>query len=262
MDRRRFLRNSGLAGAGALLGPSLLSGCVPQPVTATGSGGAEYFPSAVPQGSMLDFAASESPIEHVVILMMENRSFDHYLGWLSADEGYHERGRRFYGDEFTIDARPHQSYLDPLGNQVPTYSLGGGLSPAGYRGCGYGDPDHGWDASRVQRDHGFLAEGANSDVFPLGYEEADDLPFHAAHGAALHHLRPLPLFVARPDPTEPSLPALGAVGRLQEQLPAHRRARPPVGHHLRPAQASGRVDPLVLARSAVAGVLGAAHGPT
>ncbi len=177
MDRRGFLRSSGLMGAGALLGPSLLPACAPVP--STGAGGPEYFPTTIPQGTMLDFAASESPIEHVVILMMENRSFDHYLGWLSADEAYQERGRRNYGDSFSIDARPHQTYLDPSGNEVDTFSMGGGLSAAGYRGCGFADPNHGWDAGRVQRDHGFLATGANVDTFPLGYQESADLPFHS-----------------------------------------------------------------------------------
>ena len=36
---------------------------------------------------------SDCPIDTVVVLMMENRSFDHYLGWLGADEQYLERGR-------------------------------------------------------------------------------------------------------------------------------------------------------------------------
>src|SRR3954464_12081447 len=39
-------------------------------------------------------------IDHFVILMMENRSFDHYFGWL--------RG---------ADARQNQSYPDPEGDQ-------------------------------------------------------------------------------------------------------------------------------------------------
>src|SRR5437016_5702786 len=36
-------------------------------------------------------APADVPIDHFVLLMMENRSFDHYLGWLpGADGNQHE----------------------------------------------------------------------------------------------------------------------------------------------------------------------------
>ena len=174
MDRRSFLRVGGMIGAAAALGPTLTS-CVPE----SRGAGLEYVPTTLPEGSMLDLVASEAPIDHVVILMMENRSFDHYLGWLGADEGYLERGRRNYGDEFAIDARPHQTYPDAHGTPVPTFSLAHGASVAGYRGCGFEDPGHGWTAGRAERDGGFLAPDSGNDLFALGYQEADDLPFHA-----------------------------------------------------------------------------------
>lgn len=177
MDRRQFFRASGALGLGAALGPSFLSACVP--VGPSGGIGAEYFPTGVPGGSILDLPASESPIDHVVVVMMENRSFDHYLGWLSTDEGYWERGRSHYGAGFTVDAAPHQTYLDPDGNPTPTFSMGGGTSVAGFRGCGFEDPAHGWRSGRGQRDHGFLSVESENDLFALGYVEAGDLPFHA-----------------------------------------------------------------------------------
>ena len=176
MDRRDFLRATGMLGTSAIVGPSLLSSCVP---SSPGSGAAEYFPGLVPGGSMLDLAASESPIDHVVILMMENRSFDHYLGWLSSDEGYLERGRRNYGRDFAIDAAPHQTYLDVNGVAVDTFSMHGGTSPVGWRGCGFEDPGHGWTAGHAERDGGFLAAESGNDMLALAYLEADDLPFHS-----------------------------------------------------------------------------------
>ncbi len=176
IDRRRFLQAGGLLGAGAALGLAG-TGCVPG---SSGPGiGAEYFPTSLPQGNMLDLVASESPIEHVVILMMENRSFDHWFGWLRDDEGYHERGRTNYGGGFTIDAAPDQTYLDPEGHAVSTFSMAGGASPVGYRGCGFEDPGHSWTAGRAQRDGGFLAEGSNNDEFALGHMAPQDLPLHA-----------------------------------------------------------------------------------
>ncbi len=176
MERRDFLRLGALAGMGAVVGPSLLSACVP----AEGSfGGREYFPSLMPQGSILDLPASEAPIDTVVVVMMENRSFDHMLGFLGSDEGYLDRGLRNYGTGFSIDAAPNQTYLDAAGIEQATWSMSGGTNDPSYRGCGFEDPAHGWDAARVQRDRGFLAEGADNDRFALAYLEEDNVPFYA-----------------------------------------------------------------------------------
>ena len=174
MDRRAFLRRTGLLGTAAVLGDTLLGACAP-PVDFEGIG-REYHPSFVPEGSILDLPASESPIDTVVILMMENRSFDHYLGWLGRDGDYLERGVRNYGPTFRIDARSHQTYLTPDGEEVDSFHLPSDRMPNPWRGCGYEDPGHGWGAGRAQRDRGFLGRGSDNDRFALGYYEADDLP--------------------------------------------------------------------------------------
>lgn len=175
MDRRAFLRRTGLLGTAAVLGDTLLGACAP-PVDFEGIG-REYHPSFVPEGSILDLPASQSPIDTVVILMMENRSFDHYLGWLGRDGDYLERGVRNYGPTFRIDARSHQTYLTPDGEEVDSFHLPSDRMPNPWRGCGYEDPGHGWGAGRAQRDRGFLGRGSDNDRFALGYYEADDLPF-------------------------------------------------------------------------------------
>ncbi|CAN5620906.1 hypothetical protein BH10ACT3_BH10ACT3_03340 [soil metagenome] len=174
-DRRAFLRSTGMLGTAAVLGESLLTGCAPA-VDYAGIG-AEYQPGFVPRGSILDAPASEAPIDHVVILMMENRSFDHYLGWLGRDGQYLERGAQRYGSTFRIDAQSSQTYLDPAGAAVDTFHLASDPMSNPWRGCGYGDPGHGWNAGHAQRDGGFLAEGSGNDRFALGYFEGDDLPF-------------------------------------------------------------------------------------
>ena len=174
-DRRAFLRTTGLAGTAAVLGESLLTGCAPQ-VDYAGIG-AEYQPSFVPSGSILDQPASEAPIDHVVILMMENRSFDHYLGWLGHDGEYLSRGVRRYGADFRIDATVAQTYLDPEGHAVDTFHLPSDEMPNPWRGCGFEDPGHGWDAGHAQRDRGFLGEGSGNDRYALGYYQGEDLPF-------------------------------------------------------------------------------------
>ena len=172
LDRRAFLRATGLLGTASVLGA-----CAP-PVDLDLDGiGREYHPDFVPSGSILDLPASEAPIDHVVILMMENRSFDHYLGWLGRDAGFLERGVRNYGSTFRIDAVSNQQWIDPHGDVVDTFHLPSDEMPDPWRGCGFEDPGHSWSAGLAQRDRGFLGEGSNNDRFALGYYEGDDLPF-------------------------------------------------------------------------------------
>ena len=120
-------------------------------------------------GSMLDDPAKESPIDTVVVVMMENRSFDHYLGWLADDKKYLERGRSRYGKRFRVNGKQVQSFPGPDGAPVQTASLL--TNPAEtnpYRGCGHPDPGHQWTQGRAERDGGFLAPGSGNDAFALG----------------------------------------------------------------------------------------------
>ena len=131
--------------------------------------------------SVLDLPAAECPVDTVVIVVMENRSFDHYLGWLAEDEAYLEAGRARYGPSFFVNGEVHQTYPNRAGLLVDTISaasLGG--EHVETRGCGYRGPGHDWLASRRERDRGFLAAGTGNDRFALTYYEAEDLPVYAA----------------------------------------------------------------------------------
>jgi phospholipase C len=99
------------------------------------------------------------PIDHFVILMMENRSFDHYFGWVP-----------------NADAIQHQSYPDPAGKEVATRHAAT-LGQAQWQGCGHPDPGHGWDQGRAQLNGGFLAEGSGNDEFALCYYDKGELGF-------------------------------------------------------------------------------------
>jgi phospholipase C len=98
------------------------------------------------------------PIDTFVVLMMENRSFDHYLGWLPGADG------RQAGLEYT----------DPSGHKFATHRL-----RTDFQGCAYLDPDHSWQGGRTELDggrmDGFLK--AASDAFSIGYYTEADLPF-------------------------------------------------------------------------------------
>ncbi len=183
MRRREFLRTAaavagGLAVAG---GPAFEAGAF-EP-GAFEAGAVPLVRSArerLPQGSLLDHAAADAPIDTVVVLMMENRSFDHYLGWLGADEQYLEAGRRRYGSKFRVDARTDLAYPDAAGKQVRTHHLvRSAAEPHPYRGCGHPVPGHGWFAGRIELSEGFLAPGSGNDEYALGWFDAHDVPVHA-----------------------------------------------------------------------------------
>src|SRR3954449_2443853 len=98
------------------------------------------------------------PIDTIVVLMMENRSFDHYLGWMPNADG-HQAGL---------------SYVDLQGQTHETHRL-----TPDWQGCGHPDPDHSWDGGRGQlnggRMDGFLKTG--NDEFAIGYYQEGDLGF-------------------------------------------------------------------------------------
>jgi phospholipase C len=105
-----------------------------------------------------------SGIEHVVVLMMENRSFDHMLGWLEGADGW-QKGL---------------TYLDRGGTPHQTFRL-----TPDFQGCGHSDPDHSYEGGRVEYNggacDGWLRAGDN-DEFAIGYYTKKDLPFFS--GAA------------------------------------------------------------------------------
>ncbi len=105
---------------------------------------------------------SRSGIEHIVVVMMENRSFDHFLGWLPNADG----------------RQAGLVYLDSAGVPHSTHPLA-----PDYTGCPHPDPDHSYAGGRIQYDggamDGFLRSGANDD-FAIGYYGESDQPFYAA----------------------------------------------------------------------------------
>ena len=100
-----------------------------------------------------------APFDHVVVVMMENRSFDHLLGWLPGADG-RQAGLK---------------YPDRNGVLQPTYELA-----PDYQGCGHPDPDHSYTGGRVEYDggrcDGWLRAGAN-DKYAIGYYTRKDLAF-------------------------------------------------------------------------------------
>ena len=165
LDRRQFLKRAGMTG-GALAAFAALPGCK------------TLFPPGFEHGAtMLDGLAADAPIDTIVIVMSENRSFDHWLGWLGNNQGYLDAGRSRYGRFFYIDANNQATLDSPTGPQSTRHMIGWDYLTNPYRGCDQSDPNHGWNSGRAQRDLGFLAATANDDLLPIGYYEGADLPF-------------------------------------------------------------------------------------
>jgi len=98
------------------------------------------------------------PIDTIVVLMMENRSFDHYLGWLPGADG----------------RQAGLQYVDRHGGTHATHRL-----VPEFQSCAFADPDHSWGGGRAEfasgRMDGFLKSA--SDTFAIGYYEQADLGF-------------------------------------------------------------------------------------
>ena len=138
VSRREFLKSAAVAGGGAAF-----------------LGGAE---SILAKTTTLP-KPNKSGINHIVLVTMENRSFDHFLGWLPGANG----------------VQAGLSYTDTSGSTYPTYAL------SDYQGCGHADPDHSYAGGRVQYDNGkcdgFLQTAPAGDTFPIGYYQQSDLAF-------------------------------------------------------------------------------------
>ena len=144
MPRRRFLRGAAAATAGIALAP--LAGT-----------------RAAPRNKALP-KPQKSGIEHIVVVMMENRSFDHFVGWIPGANG----------------RQAGLTYLDENGVAHPTMPLA-----PDYQGCAYADPDHSYEGGRIEFNNGacdgWLRAGDN-DLYAIGYYTQADLAFYS--GAA------------------------------------------------------------------------------
>ena len=102
------------------------------------------------------------PIQHIVVVMMENRSFDHFLGWMTNANGL----------------QSGLTYTNNLGQAFSTYPLA-----PDYQGCSHFDPNHSYEGGRVEFNNGACdgwMRASNNDVFAIGYYTPPDLPFLSA----------------------------------------------------------------------------------
>jgi phospholipase C len=142
VNRRQLLKTSALLGTGLALG---------------GPAGARLLQPAAATTTVLPDPGT-SGIDHIVVVMMENRSFDHFLGWLPAADG----------------KQAGLTYVDRYGVPHGTHHL------TAYASCGFADPDHSYEGGRIELNDGkcdgWLKAGEN-DELAIGYFTQSDLGF-------------------------------------------------------------------------------------
>lgn len=170
MDRRDFIKLLGLAGTNA----AAYAAC------------SNYMGEALAQSTVIDDLLSSSVhcqlgslknIEHVVILMQENRSFDHYYGTL--------RGVRGFGDPRPLkqrNAEPvwHQSQTDLTAQKVKPYHLPKGASADTDAGDVFlQDPHHGYNDGLVAWNNGLSDKWiAAKGIVAMAHYVETDIPLY------------------------------------------------------------------------------------
>ena len=176
MDRRSFLRTAaaGVGTAAIAATPARALVNIARPVT-----------------SRLVPHATKTDVKTIVVLMMENRSLDHFLGW--------------YGDEVkarggpeTFDGRLDAAYVDrregsPTAGQALATESWGTAGRNSFHGRGFRDPSHNINGGRAQAVvtptapgqkpkyamDGWLTEDSDTDEFALSWYGPDDIPVWA-----------------------------------------------------------------------------------
>ncbi|WP_327070729.1 phosphocholine-specific phospholipase C [Kitasatospora sp. NBC_01302] len=156
ISRRALLGSAAAIGAGSALG--VLPGSVRRAMAAsTGSG-------------------SLSSVKHVVILMQENRSFDHYYGTLSGVRGYADTSLLRFPKGSNVWSQNTKGSAGG-GSILLPWHLNTALTDAQQ----VEDLDHSWSGT-----HGAWNGGLNNNWIPektgytMGYYTRTDLPYHYA----------------------------------------------------------------------------------
>ena len=160
--RRLFTLGAAAAGAAAVSG------------IGTGIGGLAGSEPAL-ASTLRRRSGTMADLKHVVILMQENRSFDHYFGSLRGVRGYSDKQFLRYQDGTSIFQQPDAARTDG-GHLLPFH-----MDSSKFNAQNAGDLDHSWDG-----DHSARNGGAWNNWVPakteqtMGYFTRADIPFQYA----------------------------------------------------------------------------------
>jgi phospholipase C len=121
--------------------------------------------AAVASGAVIGCRSADDPgpiseiasLDHIIVVTMENRSFDHLLGWLPGADG---RQNLSYPDRDGVLQAPHHLTIT--------------------ESCAFADPNHSFEGGRQEYNNGALdgwlrADG--NDLYTISYYLGADLPF-------------------------------------------------------------------------------------
>ncbi|HEX7842083.1 MAG TPA: alkaline phosphatase family protein [Kofleriaceae bacterium] len=123
----------------------------------------------LPRDSLGDYPSFKDTVKHVILVLRENRSFDHYLG------AYERSQHRALGSD-AQNTNPDPS----TGHNVARYHTGQYCTAGG-------NPDHEWNAAHLAFDNGkldgFVAASNTDDqnrggCIAMSYFDRSDLPFY------------------------------------------------------------------------------------
>ncbi|HEV2993971.1 MAG TPA: alkaline phosphatase family protein [Acidimicrobiia bacterium] len=172
MDRRDFLRSAALVGAGVALRPW------PRAVRAVPRLPAPPSRAAAPTPEQL------RQIQHVVILMQENRSYDHYFGSYRHGRGFDDHPRGSPGVFAQVD--PRRTTGSPRGQLLPWH-----LDTATMHAACTDNPSHEWVAQHQSWNQGAMDRWVTTHSLTrndgplaapqiMGYYTRADLPLYYA----------------------------------------------------------------------------------
>ena len=192
LTRRELLQAGAAAGAVALSADPLIQSAL----------------AAVPRAGKL------SEIEHVVILIQENRSFDHYFGTMPGVRGFGEAGAPLAQPGY-----PVAGFEDEL---LPFHLETGGASQCLHDITHDWVPQHeSWDGGAMDgfvRTH-IASDGLEAGPATMGYYERADIPFYWELAEAFticdgYHCSALKRLPARPPPEAADVPS--GAGLIQQ----------------------------------------------
>jgi phospholipase C len=163
VNRRRFLQAGGVLAGGVVAGAGLSQ--------LGGVTGRTRAAAALPSGS----TGTISDLKHVVILMQENRSFDHYYGTLQGVRGFSDKQVLKYQNGTTIFQQPDKSRTD-LRYLLPFH-----MDSTVVDAQNAGDLDHSWSGDHSARNGGLWNNWISAKTEQtMGYFTRNDLPFNYA----------------------------------------------------------------------------------
>ena len=153
--RRHFLKTLGAATTAAGLPPGIAR--------------ALEIPAQRRTGTIAD-------VEHVVVLMQENRSFDHYFGSLRGVRGFNDPRVLRRPDGQPIWRQANGPLDEVLPFRPPVENMGLTFLP---------DPPHGWNDTHAAVNNGRMDRFiANKGLTAMTFHERRDMPYHYALASA------------------------------------------------------------------------------